>query len=114
MELHGEHGLSVINYSLNGLIVYVYAVNFGVIRQPLAVYHIAVVLRREVGPVFIKEFDRVICAPVTVLHSFGLAAVGKCHKLMAEADCKGRYAVIVKLLYLFDYIDAFRRIAGAV
>ena len=104
-----------IVYALTGLVVGVDVGNVSDSRiNAVAYYRIAVVLAGNVGETALEVDNRLVCTSVTVLELFRSSAVGKSHKLVTETYTEYRYTELLDLLDVFDYINVFRRISGAV
>ena len=76
--------------------VYIDKRRYGNFRiQIVGVYHISVVLRRNIHSSGFQILDRMIASSVTVFHLMGIRTGCQCHQLMSQTDCEDRCVGLV-------------------
>ena len=115
MVLHSKNILARIGKPLIGSVVHIYEGRncYGRI-QLVGIYHIAMVLGRNIYSPRLQILHRMVSSPVSVFHLMGIPSHGKSHQLMPQADRKDRDIRVVQLPDLPDDRCAFLGIPRAV
>ena len=116
MELNGKDVLSFVSHSFVCTIIYVDKCRFGnaLFLKSFCIYHIAMVLWRNVNASCLKVFYRMVAAAVSVFHLMCVSACCKCHELMSKANCKDRYIRFVKFTDFFYNSSTFFRVSRSI
>ena len=104
MELYGENVFPT--YAIPSFVPSLTLTNagFAIFSDPRVsgIYHIAMILGRNVNTVCCKSFNRMVSSAVSIFHLMGVSACCKCHQLMSKQIAKigvsDSYSFLISLI----------------
>ena len=96
VELYGENVLAGVGQALVGTVVDIDKCGnrYGRI-QLVGIYHLSMVLRRNIYSSGHQILYRMVASSVSIFHFVGICAGSQSHQLMSQTDCENRDLGIV-------------------